>query len=254
MYADLAKWLEARTLSYKAYRCFFLADAYRRASKYSEAYALFARAADHTTRALKAQSPVDAMGQSCPKELCGFQREVAKLQSLSSAVAARQLLVHASAVFECEERPEEIEEKLELVCVILFCCCVGFTRLFVAQGVKRLKPRTMLERLDMYDAGSATDNFNLISFPPNFEATPCKPILFDLAFNSLAFPDISKVSLFCFLSYTHSSFRFSALKKRKRASRRSPPRCQQKEKEPEQAQRMRSNKRVSFAVCGVDRS
>ena len=33
---------------------------------------------------------------------------------------------------------------------------------------------------------------HVIAFPPNFEVVPCKPLLFDVARNSIAYPDLSK--------------------------------------------------------------
>ena len=33
---------------------------------------------------------------------------------------------------------------------------------------------------------------NLVPFPPNFEATPCKPLYFDLAGNHLDFPVLTE--------------------------------------------------------------
>lgn len=35
--------------------------------------------------------------------------------------------------------------------------------------------------------GNAASNYSLVSFPPNFESTPSKPILFDLAHNAISF-------------------------------------------------------------------
>jgi signal recognition particle subunit SRP68 len=33
---------------------------------------------------------------------------------------------------------------------------------------------------------------NLIDFPPDFEAIPCKPVLFDLALSAVEFPDLTE--------------------------------------------------------------
>jgi len=50
-----------------------------------------------------------------------------------------------------------------------------------------LRPDTLLERRDEFDRPNPEA---LISFPPNLETVPCKPLLFDIARNAIQYPDI----------------------------------------------------------------
>lgn len=55
---------------------------------------------------------------------------------------------------------------------------------------KPSRKKTLLERQDDFHAGSAKGLHEIVRLPPDFQAVPCKPILFDVAFNELEFPDI----------------------------------------------------------------
>ena len=52
---------------------------------------------------------------------------------------------------------------------------------------QELRPDTLLERRDEFDRPNPEA---LISFPPNLETVPCKPLLFDIARNAIQYPDI----------------------------------------------------------------
>lgn len=60
-----------------------------------------------------------------------------------------------------------------------------------AEGKEATVSAPLLSRLDAWDAGQAATHHSLLSFPPEFVAAPTKPILFDLAFNAIEYPDIS---------------------------------------------------------------
>ena len=48
------------------------------------------------------------------------------------------------------------------------------------------------QRLKMYDAGREGDAFRLADVPPSFQPIQCKPLLFDVAHNFLAFPNLDE--------------------------------------------------------------
>jgi hypothetical protein len=51
----------------------------------------------------------------------------------------------------------------------------------------------LLDRLDKFTCpkGTLQNPYNLAQFPPNYIAAPCKPVLFDLAWNYVNYPDVS---------------------------------------------------------------
>lgn len=48
------------------------------------------------------------------------------------------------------------------------------------------------DRMDQYieDKSLTSKHPNLVSFPPDFEPIPCRPLFFDLALNSVDFPSL----------------------------------------------------------------
>lgn len=58
---------------------------------------------------------------------------------------------------------------------------------------QELEGKYLLERLEFFyvSKGSESCPMNLIEFPPSFKTTPGKPVLFDLAWNFVDYPDIS---------------------------------------------------------------
>ncbi len=55
--------------------------------------------------------------------------------------------------------------------------------------LQRAQP-SLLDRLDRC-VTEATTNPHVIDFPPSLDSIPVKPVLFDLAFDSIEFPDLS---------------------------------------------------------------
>lgn len=49
----------------------------------------------------------------------------------------------------------------------------------------------VLNRLDSFEVGDPSKGYNLITYPPEFLPTACKPMLYDLAWDSVEFPDLS---------------------------------------------------------------
>jgi len=147
---------------------FYLAACYKRLCKFAEASALYNRAKELAAEALKLQ-------QALPEKIEG---EMEQLQEVLKEAPVQILTVQACAVLGLDEftwlaqqqqqqRPHPSEEK------------------------KKQLPKELLDRLDSFDGGSAEQHHTLVHFPPLLQPTPCKPVLFDLAFNHLDFPDLS---------------------------------------------------------------
>lgn len=135
----------------KAFRCFFLAESYRRFKKFPQAYAVFQQALVRIREALALkQSPSNAE----------------QLKALAAEAQGSLSIVQASVYLDQEEATDKLKN----------------TSL---EEKKSGRSEVLLDSLDEYRAFST-----LAPFPPDFLATGCKPILFDLALNQIEFPDI----------------------------------------------------------------
>ena len=161
----VAKEIAARELDFRAFRCFFLADSYREASKWAEAEALFERAADLAA---------DAEEHERDRGTAADQARLSALEALAADANGKKSLTHATGVLAAVRAHTEIEG--------------GIDGLSLAAPLPDGSRPTLLQRLDCYDAGDAKQHHNIAEVPPAFEAVPCKPVLFDLAFNGLQFP------------------------------------------------------------------
>ncbi|POM77151.1 Signal recognition particle [Phytophthora palmivora] len=57
---------------------------------------------------------------------------------------------------------------------------------------KKRQVSALVDRQDQFEAGSIEGHRELVKLPPEFRAVPCKPLLFDMAFNELEFPDLTE--------------------------------------------------------------
>uniref|UniRef100_A0A3B4DGH0 Signal recognition particle subunit SRP68 n=1 Tax=Pygocentrus nattereri TaxID=42514 RepID=A0A3B4DGH0_PYGNA len=147
-----------KTLIYKAYRCFFIAQSYVLVKKWSEALVLY-------ERVLKYAREV----QSKAKNLNNSLKDLPDVQELIAEVNAEKYSLQAAAILGGS----------------LSMC-----------AVKPLKSQTyyqpLSERLDTFrlDPSLLGKQPNLVQFPPDFQPIPCKPLFFDLALNHVAFPPL----------------------------------------------------------------
>lgn len=144
----------------RAMRCFFLAESYWRFSKWEQASALFTRCGDRTLEALT------TMGQGSPSYPALYN----DLKALKAKTDSRQCLLQADAYIAAEEATAGVGARLQQTS---FGSAPSDTKDLGGSD-------TMIDRLDQYHASA-----KLVSFPPNFQSTACKPVLFDLAFNFL---------------------------------------------------------------------
>uniref|UniRef100_A0A8C5GXR6 Signal recognition particle subunit SRP68 n=1 Tax=Gouania willdenowi TaxID=441366 RepID=A0A8C5GXR6_GOUWI len=151
------KEVSLKTLVYKAYRCFFIAQSYVLVKKWSEALVLY-------ERVLKYAKEV----QSKAKNLNNSLKDLPDVQELIHDVNAEKYSLQAAAILDTDET-SEVPAQLQ-----------------VKDG-KPLCDRLETFRLDPTLVGKQP---NLVQFPPDFEPIPCKPLFFDLALNHVAFPSL----------------------------------------------------------------
>uniref|UniRef100_A0A665XBB7 Signal recognition particle subunit SRP68 n=1 Tax=Echeneis naucrates TaxID=173247 RepID=A0A665XBB7_ECHNA len=146
------KEVSLKTLVYKAYRCFFIAQSYVLVKKWSEALVLY-------ERVLKYAKEV----QSKAKSLNNSLKDLPDVQELIAKVNAEKYSLQAAAILG--EIPSQQQ----------------------AKDNTPLCDRLETFRLDPALVGKQP---NLVQFPPDFQPIPCKPLFFDLALNHVAFPPL----------------------------------------------------------------
>eukprot|EP00808_Paulinella_micropora_P019643 g12718.t1 len=163
--------VEAESLyqSFLALRAFFLAEAEYRAGALPQAWSLFA-ASQQIFKALSKLPTDPDLG------LLGGEDLVARV---NKAVATRLVLVQASAVLK---QAAELKEAQQGVAGISLDDQKGQSRLY------------LMDRLEQYDGGDPKQHHNLVQFPPGLTPVACKPILFDIAHDHLAYPIDTKAT------------------------------------------------------------
>ncbi|MBN3314220.1 SRP68 protein, partial [Atractosteus spatula] len=140
-----------KTLVYKAYRCFFIAQSYVLVKKWSEALVLY-------ERVLKYAREVQSQSKNLKNNV----------QELISEVNAEKYSLQAAAILDTED---VCETPLQ-------------------SQVKDGKPLCERLETFSIDASLVGKQPNLVQFPPEFQPIPCKPLFFDLALNHVAFPPL----------------------------------------------------------------
>uniref|UniRef100_A0A4W6EZ71 Signal recognition particle subunit SRP68 n=1 Tax=Lates calcarifer TaxID=8187 RepID=A0A4W6EZ71_LATCA len=151
------KEVSLKTLVYKAYRCFFIAQSYVLVKKWSEALVLY-------ERVLKYAKEVQSKAKSFNNSL----KDLPDVQELIAEVSAEKYSLQAAA--------------------ILGSCVDGLVDVYPSSSsIQPLCDRLETFRLDPTLVGKQP---NLVQFPPDFQPIPCKPLFFDLALNHVAFPPL----------------------------------------------------------------
>uniref|UniRef100_A0A7S3AQE1 Signal recognition particle subunit SRP68 n=1 Tax=Haptolina ericina TaxID=156174 RepID=A0A7S3AQE1_9EUKA len=151
----------ARMAAAKAFRCFYVAETYGSVGKWKEAQALYERTVNLMLEA------VELLGSS------GYEAEIPSMRDLEVLVDGAKARAHAQAFLESVEGTPVVAGAQADV-----------AHMSLATDVR---PHTLLERPDEFER---PDPGVFISFPPQFETVPCKPLLFDIARNSIHYPDI----------------------------------------------------------------
>ncbi|KAM9296495.1 signal recognition particle subunit SRP68 [Gastrophryne carolinensis] len=154
---NFQKEIVLKTLVYKAYRCFFIAQSYVMVKKWSEALVLY-------DRVLKYAKQVQGQTGSSNSNL----KDLPDVQELIKQVKSEKYSVQAAAILDSTDPTEEASPS----------------------QAKDNKP--LLERLDAFllDPSLVTKHARLVHFPPDFHPIPCKPLFFDLALNHVTLPSL----------------------------------------------------------------
>ncbi|KFZ54275.1 Signal recognition particle subunit SRP68, partial [Antrostomus carolinensis] len=154
---NFQKEIGLKTLVYKAYRCFFIAQSYVLVKKWSEALVLYERVLKY---AREVQSGAGAYTNSL--------KELPDVQDLITQVNAEKYSLQAAAILDANDT-HETESPSQ---------------------VKDGKP--LSERFETFclDPSLVSKQVSLVHFPPGFQPIPCKPLFFDLALNHVAFPPL----------------------------------------------------------------
>lgn len=150
------KEVSLKTLVYKAYRCFFIAQSYVLVKKWSEALVLY-------ERVLKYAKEV----QSKAKSLNNSLKDLPDVQELIAEVNAEKYSLQAAAILDTDEIVEVPQ-----------------------QLVKDNRPLCDHLETFRFDPSLVGKQPSLVQFPPDFQPIPCKPLFFDLALNHVAFPPL----------------------------------------------------------------
>ncbi|EDV50605.1 signal recognition particle subunit SRP68 [Drosophila erecta] len=148
--------VEYLAITFKAFRCYYIALTLIDMKKWKEAVALYERASNYATEALK--------GKTSPE----FQLQE-ELKKVVSAIDGCKFSAHAYSVLE-DDNSEE----------------AGTT----TKSQKTTKP--LYERLSLYkeDQSLHTKTPNVYKLTPDMEPIPCKPLFFDLAMNYVELPSL----------------------------------------------------------------
>ncbi|XP_068119844.1 signal recognition particle subunit SRP68 [Hyperolius riggenbachi] len=151
------KEIALKTLVYKAYRCFFIAQSYVLVKKWSEALVLY-------DRVLKYAKEVQAQTGSSKINM----KDLPDVHELIKQVNAEKYSLQAAAILDSTDVTEETSPS----------------------QTKDNKP--LSERLDNFslDTSLVTKHARLVHFPPDFHPLPCKPLFFDLALNHVMLPSL----------------------------------------------------------------
>uniref|UniRef100_A0A9L0J3Y2 Signal recognition particle subunit SRP68 n=1 Tax=Equus asinus TaxID=9793 RepID=A0A9L0J3Y2_EQUAS len=146
-----------KTLVYKAYRCFFIAQSYVLVKKWSEALVLY-------DRVLKYANEVSSDAGPFRNSL----KDLPDMQELITQVRSEKCSLQAAAILDASDSHQTE----------------------TSSQVKDNKP--LVERFETFclDPSLVTKQANLVHFPPGFQPIPCKPLFFDLALNHVAFPPL----------------------------------------------------------------
>jgi len=153
---ELAASTKAKVTAYKSFRSYYIAQAFISSQKWGEAMAVFQRSLKYSAEAKKAAAQEANL--------------VAELEVLEKAIEGRQFVAHANSILETEATTEKMAG-LDL-------------------GGKDAGP--LVSRLDTYyeDPDLVKGKAQLVNFPPEFAAIPCKPLFYDLALYHVAMPSL----------------------------------------------------------------
>jgi len=144
----------ARLLTFKALRCLYMGEAFRAQNSWPQAFVLYERAGELANAAIGRHK---AGKHSANEEKDAQKSDIERLQAAISRIDGLRPLVHAEALLQS-------------------------SKIDSATQAKEISG-SLLDGVGVYARPQ-----NLAPFPPKFQATACKPILFDLVDREFEFP------------------------------------------------------------------
>lgn len=154
--------VDGLNLSFKAFRCYYIAVTLVGLKRWKEAVAVYQRSTGYAEEVVKRKG-----GQGLPFDL---QKE---MKALLERIAGSVYTAQAYSVLEEGGGEEDVGGGL-----------------FGQQKQRNVKP--LYERLNVYkeDPQLNSKNPNVFKLMPEMEPIPCKPLFFDLALNYVEFPSL----------------------------------------------------------------
>jgi len=152
----LAADTQAKVTFFKAFRSYFIAQAFIASQKWGEAMAVFQRSLTYVAEAKK-QTGLDSS-------------QIEELSELKKAIEGRQFVAHANSILETEATTDQM----------------------AGMDLSATTAGPLIDRLDQYyeDPDLVKGKANLVSFPPEFTPIPCKPLFYDVALYHVEMPDL----------------------------------------------------------------
>jgi len=171
-----SKEIAAKILSNKAFRCYYVGLSYAAIAKFGEAIALYNVArSKHIPVALTHHQECKNIDKD----------EIQKLKELDQTIRSQQSMTHAQAFIkqtvQSEQQKQKLKEKENEK---------QKEEVTTEESEERLQP--LLAHIDQYELAFSNGKPYIVAFPPEFEPTPCKPLLFDMAWNSTQFPPLKE--------------------------------------------------------------
>eukprot|EP01098_Paradermamoeba_levis_P010075 TRINITY_DN4217_c0_g4_i1.p1 TRINITY_DN4217_c0_g4~~TRINITY_DN4217_c0_g4_i1.p1 ORF type:complete len:418 (-),score=149.04 TRINITY_DN4217_c0_g4_i1:22-1275(-) len=166
------KEIQAKVMSFKAARCFYIALSYEDDNKFGEAFALLDRTQQLLTTA----------HQHYDKLKTPNQKELLRLETLDKKAVAERCIMNAkgfqASLNQEKEKTQEKEKEKEK------------EKEQVSKDQKK-ESIPLLSCLDQFDQ-SCVKNKHLIGVPPDIQPIQCKPLVFDLALMTYEPPSLDK--------------------------------------------------------------
>eukprot|EP00049_Salpingoeca_infusionum_P005625 m.94359 g.94359 ORF g.94359 m.94359 type:complete len:579 (-) comp13023_c0_seq1:23488-25224(-) len=164
---------KARSLYFRAMRCYNVGHVYQKSNKYREALAMYELAVETALTAIPA---VDACSNP------DFEDFKANLNEVLQSVRTQKCAMKASAYIKslsaktASTGDAQVDDLADQI---------------ASTTIAQEHAVPLVQDLDSMDSSSQVLRRDIVTFPPNFQPLHTKPLFFDVAANHLAFPDVS---------------------------------------------------------------
>ncbi|TPX44642.1 hypothetical protein SeMB42_g04256 [Synchytrium endobioticum] len=168
----LQRLLSAKISLYHAYKVYHIGLLLYSSRRRAEAFAMMDKASEYL---VSARAEIDSAKKSTkksidlsPEDSEGLSALMAEISSLDSSVRGVKIRERASAVMELSSS--------------------STTDTLTGDDEGRVKRPPLINSLDTFLPSFNPVDPKLVDFPPTFQAIPCKPLFFDVAYNSVEYP------------------------------------------------------------------